>query len=405
MGVKLKVPYKSQVAPTAGYSHNDCGPASVNMMLAAVGTDVTIDSMYKTGPAANLLSTGLLGTGTLIQLAKAYGLELKRQANDTGLTLDGARQLLDAGRPLLMLMDYTVIVKYKLNSISTSGNFGHFVVMVGYEGDDFLIHDPYQKADLKGFFVWSTKVVEECWNRGYGASGNHYARICLVPPYRIAEPFEPPYPVPEDIKRRLMSKALFEGTSEPRITSEGEYRLAVEWLGDWGKKFETYTVVSGDSISKIAKKLYGEFDLWNALAVYNGLKNPDALEVGATLQYPIIPGLMFGQESPDVPNPDTKRPGENKALPEQKPQEYTNQQVINAFFQVFKKHEPDDSDAYWDAIVRAGIEEVAENRQAKYTGPAIDTLTGVPSAILADIVTMLKTGKVPTTAASTGRGG
>ncbi len=390
MGVKLKVPYKSQVSPTAGYSHNDCGPACLNMMFAAIGTDVTIDSMYKTGPGRGLLSTGLIGTGTLIQVAKMYGLDLKRHAKDTGLTLEGARQLLDAGRPLLMLIDYRPIVKNKLNSINTSGNFGHFVVAVGYDGDDFLIHDPYQKDGLEGYFKWSTSVIESCWNHGYGASGNYYARICLVPPHRIADPTEPPYPVPENIARLLEAKAIFEATSVPSITDERSLREAKAWLGDWGKTFEVYTVVAGDSISKIAKKLYNDYDLWNGLAVYNGMKNADAIEVGDKLNYPVMPGMMHGTESVDDEPEEPPRPGENKALPQQtKPAHYTNRQVINAFYQVCKSLYPDDKERYWDEIVRAGIEEVAENRDAKYQGPSIKDLAGINDTLKTKVLALL----------------
>lgn len=394
MGVKLKVPYKSQESTTAAYSFNDCGPACINMMLAAVGTDITIDSMYKSGPGAHLIGKGMITVSTLVQLAKLYGLELKGYSNDTGMTLPGARQMIDAGRPLLILMDYSEIVKAKLNSIRTSGAFGHFALIVGYEGDDFLVHDPYQKASLPGYFAWSSKVLEACWNKGHWG-GNNYARICLAPAHRIADPLEPPYPIPPEIARLIQAKALFERTAEPRITTEGEYHQAREWLGDWGKKTETYTVVAGDSISKIAKKLYNEFELWSALAVFNGLKNPDALEVGQALKYPVMPGMMFGQESVDAPAPEPPRPGETKALPQSKAADYTNQQVINAFAQVYKKHAPGDADAFWDAIVAAGIEEVAANRQARYAGPPIESLTGVPSAVLKDIVAMLNSGKAP----------
>ena len=52
---------------------------------------------------------------------------------------------------------------------------------------------------------------------------------------------------------------------------------------------ETYTVVSGDSLSKIAKNHYGDASKWHQ--IYDANKgtigsNPDKIEVGQVLQLP-----------------------------------------------------------------------------------------------------------------------
>ncbi len=54
---------------------------------------------------------------------------------------------------------------------------------------------------------------------------------------------------------------------------------------------ETYTVVSGDSLSKIAKNHYGDASKWHQ--IYDANKstigaNPDHIEVGQVLQLPKI---------------------------------------------------------------------------------------------------------------------
>ena len=49
---------------------------------------------------------------------------------------------------------------------------------------------------------------------------------------------------------------------------------------------KTYTVQRGDSLFKIAQKFYGDGNLYGVLAAYNGLENPNVLEVGQVLRIP-----------------------------------------------------------------------------------------------------------------------
>jgi nucleoid-associated protein YgaU len=50
----------------------------------------------------------------------------------------------------------------------------------------------------------------------------------------------------------------------------------------------TYTVAAGDSLSKIAKKLYGDANQWNRIFEANRdiLKNPDLIHPGQVLKIP-----------------------------------------------------------------------------------------------------------------------
>ena len=55
--------------------------------------------------------------------------------------------------------------------------------------------------------------------------------------------------------------------------------------------YETYTVKSGDSLSKIAKKKYGNANLWKLIHEANKdrIKNPDLIQVGWELKIPAKP--------------------------------------------------------------------------------------------------------------------
>ena len=51
---------------------------------------------------------------------------------------------------------------------------------------------------------------------------------------------------------------------------------------------QTYTVVAGDSLSKIAKKLFGNANRWRDIYEANRdqIKNPDLIRVGQVLNIP-----------------------------------------------------------------------------------------------------------------------
>lgn len=51
---------------------------------------------------------------------------------------------------------------------------------------------------------------------------------------------------------------------------------------------ETYTVVGGDTLSKIAKRHYGDASKWKAIYEANRdvIKNPDLIQIGWVLKLP-----------------------------------------------------------------------------------------------------------------------
>ena len=48
----------------------------------------------------------------------------------------------------------------------------------------------------------------------------------------------------------------------------------------------TYKVKSGDTLSKIAKRFYGEANHYQQIAAANGIDNPDRIDVGQELKLP-----------------------------------------------------------------------------------------------------------------------
>jgi len=48
----------------------------------------------------------------------------------------------------------------------------------------------------------------------------------------------------------------------------------------------TYKVKSGDTLSKIAKRFYGDMNHYHQIAAANGIANPDMINVGQELKLP-----------------------------------------------------------------------------------------------------------------------
>ena len=65
--------------------------------------------------------------------------------------------------------------------------------------------------------------------------------------------------------------------------------MHINWFKKAQNSTSTYEVVSGDTISGIAKKLLGNADLWKEIVKLNpNIKNPDLIQPGMSLTIPAI---------------------------------------------------------------------------------------------------------------------
>jgi hypothetical protein len=140
LGKHLDVPWKGQntVRTDDDYSTSDCGPASLAMMLAYLGTDLSVDQVS----IAAGLKPGFT-SATIEDLQKAatsFGFTLQHHLNT--ITVDLIKSEIDAGYPVLTLVHYPSLpVRW-----DQGYRKGHFIVITGYaEGFSYL--DPYWPTD------------------------------------------------------------------------------------------------------------------------------------------------------------------------------------------------------------------------------------------------------------------
>ncbi len=120
--VWLEVPYVSQA------QDNDCGPAALASVLKYHGVEVSLE---KISDEIYISSIGRTLLPDMENFARSRGLETI-SGRGTAAQL---KQAIDAGRPVIVLMD----------TGSTLARRGHYIVITGYTSDGFLAHAGVEK--------------------------------------------------------------------------------------------------------------------------------------------------------------------------------------------------------------------------------------------------------------------
>ncbi len=311
---KLQIPYRSQWDKDAKDHSSDCGPTSVAMLLNGKRVAITPDELYAyigVRPKFTYipdLKNAAWGAG---QLTLTY----KRYAN-ANQALQGLRENIDNGRAFIALVKYKPWVRLTGNQFE----YGHFLVVTGYDDNHVFVHDPlfglWAQRSKGEYFRFTNKQFLDGWGGFHYTENDNFG--CLIPDYSypfVGEVTEEDLisdevkkereealnaiAVDGELRRRILSLAAYEGVSAPDL---GDGETAVHWLkrlGDWGKKVAVHTVVHGNTYSGLARRYYDDSLRWRAIQVYNN--QPDAqLYVGQRLEIP-LPAAT--QE--DAPGPRT----------------------------------------------------------------------------------------------------
>jgi hypothetical protein len=169
MSVALDVPYISQIdwqgaVSPAGTGGSNCGPCCVAMQLAFRGViPPTKDAMWEVadlardGVSDDVGQTGAYTTfAQLRAVAASYG-----QASTLLWTWDAVRASLDAGEPVTLLVDNTVLVPRQY-PVDPSFNAHHFILLTGYDEarSEAPTNDPldvYEPVGPGAYTCWSVQ--------------------------------------------------------------------------------------------------------------------------------------------------------------------------------------------------------------------------------------------------------
>lgn len=170
-GVRLSVPWLSQLGPSAAYAPGDCGAACVAMLINSRGeARVTVDDVSK---AANKpRGYGTLSFADIINAAQKFGIVLQHgNASLQTLCAD-----IDSGKPVIALVNYQSLPLY--SRYDTQYNAGHYLLIVGYDNRNMIYHDPYWLDVAKGAYK---EISRADFMKAYTtvAPGNSYSAHAL----------------------------------------------------------------------------------------------------------------------------------------------------------------------------------------------------------------------------------
>lgn len=242
MGKNLPVVYKSQWDDDASKSNNDCGPASIAMILDFFGKTITTNEINEMIQDGGLVTFQQL-TDVIDKLG--FGFELKRDCKFEDIVTS-----INNGVPVMPLVHYG-----SLNSTQDKVfKGGHFMVVVGYlENGDLLVNDPNFKDNLRqdgDHHIYTKQEFMKAWGEcNLDGNMNYQMLIIKDPDIDEEKPTAPEVPSyilhPHELTLTVAVNKLRVRTT-PTINTNNivaKRTLAIN------KKFTAEGFVEGDDVS------------------------------------------------------------------------------------------------------------------------------------------------------------
>ena len=284
------IPYKSQYDADAEDFRNDCGPASLAMILHAFGVNVSTNTVYrKTGTKAHRY----VSISQLMRAGLSYGAPFEYFYNwDLERLLNALRQ----GRPLITLVHYGAWSQ--LNpGISTQNSFRgpHFVVVLGFDDQHIFVNDPLWKEERRaeGYRrAWTYDEFLAAWESNHldgnrDRSGIVSQRTLPTKTYGKADRTTPSkFELHPHEMQRLQAWVKFFSVPMPDFQNPASLSAYQSALNKWGQRIARHKVTEDDDLDTVARKYYGDPKKWEVILAFNGLTPSDPIHDGDTLLIP-----------------------------------------------------------------------------------------------------------------------
>jgi hypothetical protein len=284
------IPYKSQYDPDADEFRNDCGPASLAMILNGFGINVSTNAVYrKTGAKANNYTS----VSQLMRASLSYGLAFNYFNH---WTVGRLTELIGEGRPVIALVHYGAWSQIS-PGISTQNTFQgpHFVVVTGFDEKYIYINDPLWRDERRSE-GYRKAWTHEQFNAAWGANnldGNtpHCGILCskALPthPFGGGTWLSPAgVLISPELHQRIAAWSMYRGMPEPRLDTPATVNAYLVAMGKWGQRIVTHQVSDEDDLGSLALKYYGDPQKWGVILAFNGLNPGDTVFDGDELRIP-----------------------------------------------------------------------------------------------------------------------
>jgi hypothetical protein len=291
MGLILSsIPYKSQYDPDASEFRNDCGPASLAMILHAFGINVSTNSVYrKTGTEANRY----VSVSQLMRAGLSYGVPFDYFYN---WSIEKLKEGLLAGHTMIVLVHYAGWSKIN-PGVSTQNTFEgpHFVTVVGFDDEHIFVNDPLWKEERRGEGyrkAWTYKEFFAAWDSNHEDGNRDRSGIITqrTLPTKAYSKEDWPTPGRAEINprelQRMQAWAYAFGVPNPDITSPASVNAYMAAMGKWGQRIASHKVSANDDLGILAHKYYGDPMKWDVILAFNGLAQSDTIHDGDLLRIP-----------------------------------------------------------------------------------------------------------------------
>jgi LysM repeat protein len=286
MGTILDIAYKSQYDPDASASRNDCGPACLAMLINAFGITATTDAVFQRTGA---LPVDYVSAAQLMRVGESYGVPLEYRK---GWGLGQLRGMLDLGRPMIALVHYAVFSELQ-PGVSTQSPFKgpHFVVVVGYDDGNVIVHDPLWTGDRRNegaFRKWRNDIWQQAWGRAHedcDAQGRCNPDYMVLISVRAISLSARTQVSAADI-RRIRARVALTGLPQPDLAQPASLNAYLSTLGSWGERRVVHVVQPTDTLWRLAKAYYGDGNRMDVIRYFNGLSETDVIRNGQILQIP-----------------------------------------------------------------------------------------------------------------------
>ena len=162
--ILLTIPYLSQIDGQGAKDYrNDCGPACCWMLLKGydrLASDESVDSLYQSVVKSGDRFTSWMENITILRTHGLYPHYRWR------MKINDIEEHLSRGYAVMALINYGVLKDHISTYSSFSGN--HFLLVIGVDDENFILHDPLWKSDDGKNLYVNKSVFEKAWSEADG---------------------------------------------------------------------------------------------------------------------------------------------------------------------------------------------------------------------------------------------
>lgn len=145
---KLEVEYVSQKDNSSNISNNDCGAASLLMLMKYYKREINL--------TVNEIVLDIKIGNDTASFTNLINFSRKKDFNPKfyrPYTIANIINKLNENHPMIVLVNY--------NELFAGNNYGHFFVVTGYDYNGFFVHDPYKEKDMYYDFIKFSRAYSQ----------------------------------------------------------------------------------------------------------------------------------------------------------------------------------------------------------------------------------------------------